>query len=200
MGLGSGAFRTGSCRRALPRTRTGGPLAAATCLTVQHPCAWRVVQMLSGGRASPGPQSGCGLGVLTAPPGNPVSASRDVLQGGSSGGAAGPSHSSPSGGGGGTQPADDKGLYLGFFSQFICRQHGGFLGPGNPPGCWTLGQDAPNASPPCRTTPGHSGKVSAPARPPHRHLQLYVDLIKSAEPRTFRLRRAHSGPQKTDSE
>lgn len=85
MGLGSGAFRTGSCRRALRRTRTGGPLAAATCLTVQHPCAWRVVQMLSGGRASPGPQSGCGLGVLTAPPGNPVSASRDVLQGGSSG-------------------------------------------------------------------------------------------------------------------
>lgn len=115
-------------------------------------------------------------------------------------GAAGPSHSSPSGGGGGAQPADDKGLYLGFFSQFICRQHGGFLGPGNPPGCWTLGQDAPNASPPCRTTPGHSGKVSAPARPPRRHLQLYVDLIKSAEPRTFRLRRAHSGPQKTDSE
>lgn len=48
--------------------------------------------------------------------------------------------------------------------------------------------------------PSRHGQVQRPARLPHRHLELYLDLIKSAEPRTFRLRRAHSGPQKTGSE
>uniref|UniRef100_A0A8C6C1J7 non-specific serine/threonine protein kinase n=1 Tax=Monodon monoceros TaxID=40151 RepID=A0A8C6C1J7_MONMO len=74
-------------------------------------------------------------------------------------------------------PKEQKLLLRTLRRMFVGQQCSGFLGPGDPPSCWTLGKKAFSTSPLCGTHPQLHTFTTW-------HLQLYLDLIKSAEPRT----------------